>query len=304
MVDLIWQSRVAVSTVLVAPHPAALRIQAVCRGARELPSCLSTWIQTGVGVGVGVGRGGQTHTDGRGGWRSVARRQARAEGHDDHQRLRAAAAVRLPLPAGAPLPRPEAGDQGGPANPGFRAPTSGAATAGHHLPGRPVRAQGPSCAGDSQSARCTHARTHARTHACVRPLRPLRPVSILATTHGPPVLALSRWWLAGLGRQIAAPLPARQAFARANQLLDSDAARRAPERVTAAYDECAGHFHLGIGSILTAICLCPACSCHEILKMETPGQGDPPRVPARLPVLPRGGAGVEPREGAPVQTTS
>jgi hypothetical protein len=165
MVDLIWQSRVAVSTVLVAPHPAALRIQAVCRGARELPSCLSTWIQTGVGVGVGVGRGGQTHTDGRGGWRSVARRQARAEGHDDHQRLRAAAAVRLPLPAGAPSPRPEAGDQGGPANPGFRAPTSGAATAGHHLPGRPVRAQGPSCAGDSQSARCTHAHTHARTHA-------------------------------------------------------------------------------------------------------------------------------------------
>eukprot|EP01047_Picozoa_sp_COSAG01_P055323 COSAG01_NODE_6146_length_3825_cov_5.700751_4_plen_191_part_00 len=106
---------------------------------------------------------------------------------------------------------------------------------------------------------CTHARTHARTHAYGRYGR------YGLSQFSPPTTA--RPWLpmvVGWGRQIAAPQPARQAFARANQLLDSDTARRAPERVTAAYDECAGHFHLGIGSILTAICPCPACSGHEI----------------------------------------
>eukprot|EP01047_Picozoa_sp_COSAG01_P018777 COSAG01_NODE_1024_length_12058_cov_91.598211_8_plen_165_part_00 len=36
---------------------------------------------------------------------------------------------------------------------------------------------------------------------------------------------------------------------------------------------CAGRFHLGIGSILAEIYLCHACSCYELLRAETAGQG-------------------------------
>jgi hypothetical protein len=49
-----------------------------------------------------------------------------------------------------------------------------------------------------------------------------------------------------------------------------------------AAPRCAGRFHLGIGSILTEIYLCHACSCQEILRMETAGQGAGRQHPPRL----------------------
>jgi hypothetical protein len=50
--------------------------------------------------------------------------------------------------------------------------------------------------------------------------------------------------------------------------------------------ECARPFHPWL-SILTDIYLCHTCSCHEILRMETPGQGGLPRARIQHILAPR-----------------